>query len=282
VLIISPIAALSSNSWILLWIFLEIGSIAFIIIIIKEETFYSKENSIKYFLIQTVASSIILIAFLSKEHLNYTSIQLSFLFPIRIATLAFSIKIAAAPFHTWMPSLAQSMKWEIIAIILTWQKIIPLFILMKTNKFILIILIASSSIVIGTTSQFNITSAKLIIALSSIAHGGWMLIAIYSNNNLPLIYLIIYSSISIPLIFFFKKNKIKSLIQQIRKKSKIHFILLILSIAGIPPLLGFIPKWIVLSRIREKIKSIIITTFIVIIATINFFYLHSFIHKPPS
>jgi NADH:ubiquinone oxidoreductase subunit 2 (subunit N) len=270
-LIIIPILVLSCKSWLITWIILEISSIIFIILIIKEKTYISKENSIKYFIIQISASTLLLIAFLSQTNIIRLKKIIIIILPITLISISIGIKIAAAPFQIWIPPLSKRIKWTILIIITTWQKIIPITILIKNRLWIITIVIAISSIYIGVISQYNITSTKIIIVFSSLTHLRWILISIKRINLIPLAYLFIYMIISIPIIINFNKINIKNLIQQIDKDSKFKILIMILSLAGIPPTIGFILKWIILHIIIQNIKNILIISVIIILSTINFF-----------
>jgi len=232
----------------------------------------------KYFLIQSAASTILLLGFMTKE--IRIRIKIIIMICSTVISIALFIKVAVAPFHTWLPPIANKISWDNLALLLTWQKITPLFILIKNITWKSLIVFRIISILIGVISQFNITSSKLIIALSSISHMGWILISILSNNNIPLVYLLIYRTISIAIIINFKKANITILTQQIDKKNITTISILILSLAGIPPLIGFIPKWIVLTNTQQKIKSIIILSIIVVIASIRFFIYIRLIIRP--
>ena len=270
-LLILPIFVLSCKSWLITWIILEISSIIFIILIIKEKTHIAKENSIKYFIIQISASTLLLIAFLNQTNIIRLKKIIIIILPISLISISIGIKIAAAPFQMWIPPLSKRMKWTILIVMTTWQKIIPITIIIKNRLWLITIIIALSSIYIGVISQYNITSTKIIIVFSSLTHLSWILLSIKRINSIPLIYLIIYIIISIPIIINFYKINIKNLIQQINKDSKFKILIIILSLAGIPPTIGFILKWIVLHILMQNTKRILIITLMIILSTINFF-----------
>jgi NADH:ubiquinone oxidoreductase subunit 2 (subunit N) len=84
-------------------------------------------------------------------------------------------------------------------------------------------------------------------------------------------YLAIYSLLSLIIILQINKNNIKTINFPSPKNMKKNISLILFSIAGIPPLLGFIPKWIVLNLIRKEINIILLIILITIIASLNFF-----------
>jgi len=171
---------------------------------IDTKTKIAKEIAIKYFLIQITASRILIIRFLYKE--NNIIRKITLLISSSLITLSLVIKVAAAPLHTWLIPISNKIRWNRLALLLTWQKIGPLLILLKNNYWKPILIIRLTSILIGTLSQFNMTKTKLIITLSSVTHFGWIIISIISNKTIPLVYLLIYRIISITIIINFKKK----------------------------------------------------------------------------
>lgn len=136
----------------------------------------------------------------------------------------------------------------------------------------LLTLIGTLSILWATFSQLNVISTKIILRYSSISHLGWIIVCLVYRNIISIFYFFIYFVISIPLIIYLSKSNINSLSHQNRNLSINNILLSILSLAGIPPLLGFISKWMVLINLSQSNKSIILITIIVIISIITFYF----------
>jgi NADH-ubiquinone oxidoreductase chain 2 len=125
------------------------------------------------------------------------------------------------------------------------------------------------SIFVGAIGGLNQTSLRKLIAFSSINHLGWILRNIINNENLWKIYFIFYSFLSFCIIFIFNNFKLFNLNQifslKIKNKNqKLIFYIPLLSLGGLPPFLGFFPKWI-------TIEIIIFNNFIFLIfLIINF------------
>lgn len=267
IIILGTIISISANSWFPIWFGIEINIIGFIPLIINKSNIFSIEASLKYFLIQTIRSSILLLI----------SIQNNFsILPIELINLALLIKLGAAPFHFWVPSVAERISWNSLGILLTWQKLAPVTILIINIKFSNIIIRALLlSLLFGSMGGINQTSTKKILAYSSIAHIGWIITSIILRFNLTIIYFIIYSINLFLSIRIIKNLQIISINNSIiiTKKRKIIFYLTILNIGGIPPLLGFFPKLITLI-ILIKINIVALSLILLIRAIINlFFYL---------
>jgi NADH:ubiquinone oxidoreductase subunit 2 (subunit N) len=112
-----------------------------------------KESMLKYFVIQTIASALLIFGGV---------IRYSFL--IRIALI---IKLAAAPFHFWFISVCKKRSWINNKILLTWQKLMPIYLVMYTAKSLLLFFVLLSA-TIGSVFLINKKSFKEILALSSV------------------------------------------------------------------------------------------------------------------
>lgn len=221
-----------------------------------------------YFLIQSSASSIyifsISFSFFNSSFLIYCN------FFILISIL---IKLGAAPFHIWFPQVREGLTFNSLAILLTFQKIIPLHVIsIFKNNYILIPIIFSTFI--GSFGGFNQFSIRKILAFSSIAHLAWIISLQIINNTFWLIYLIIYSFIILIIIIIINYYLID--FSHFRKKNKLDtnftLIIILLSLGGIPPTIGFVIKWLALKFILNSITILIIP--LIISSLINlFFYL---------
>lgn len=265
--------AISCNSWFTIWIIIELNLITFIPVIIFFNKF-SKEISFKYFIIQTIRSSILLLSSNSiLINLNYNILN----FIIIIINLTILLKIGAAPFHLWFINLIKNLNWINCLIISTWQKFIPLTIfryiyLSKLNY--LIILISS---IIGAIYGLNHQSIRIILRYSSINHIRWILLNLIIREYLWILYFISYSLINISIILSINIIKIYFINQfyiiNNYKFNKIFLLINLISIRGLPPIFGFIIKWITIYYLNWE-NIIFITIIIIIISILTFtFYI---------
>lgn len=279
ILIRGSLLTISSNSWFSIWIGLEINLLSFIPLITRKKNLNYTESSLNYFLIQAFASSVILFSIRLKILIcNYPSIiRLNFIINTLIIT-SLIIKLGIAPFHFWLPNVRENSSWNINYILLTWQKLAPFFILsylIKPLKFILLTIIILTTFT-GSIGGLNQTSLRKLIAFSSINQLGWMLIALIIRENILIYYLVLYFIIILSIIKLFNENEIYY-INQINflmlnsKTIKILLIIIIMSLGGLPPFLGFIGKWLVIQGII-KIDYSILTIFSVLIRLITLFY----------
>nr|AXS65208.1 NADH dehydrogenase subunit 2 [Cleridae sp. 3 KM-2017] len=254
-LIFGTLISISSYSWLGMWMGLEINLISIIPLINSKINMYATEASIKYFLTQAIASMFILLSIIlmsmNMEMMIFNMNKMSMM----ILNSGFLTKMGAAPFHFWFPEVMEGLSWMNCLIMLTWQKIAPMILIMynvmMNNFYFLIIII---SMLISGLMGFNQISLRKILTFSSINHIGWMLSAMIHSKIIWIIYFIIYSLISINLIFLFKKFKIYFINQLIlilnnNSMLKLFFCLNFFSLGGLPPFLGFLPKWLVINNL---------------------------------
>lgn len=170
-----------------------------------------------------------------------------------IISITLFLKIGAAPFHIWFPSVMEGLSWLNCFILITWQKLAPFVILSYLSYYQpIMIFVILSSILIGSIGGLNQTSLRKIITYSSINHIGWILLGLIISENLWQFYFIIYIilSITILLIFFNLSSQHSNQIPLRWNSSTIKFFISVnlMSLGGLPPFLGFLPKWIIIQN----------------------------------
>nr|AXI98545.1 NADH dehydrogenase subunit 2 [Pseudoniphargus cupicola] len=244
-LLFSVILTISSNSWLFGWMGLEMNLLSFIPIILKKLNKYSTEVAIKYFLIQAISSVYLLFFFLFMKSFLIITIM-----------LALMLKMAAAPFHQWLPSMADGLSWPSLFILLILQKVNPLILLsflMKPSElvFMLQVFIVSSAL-IGSVGGLTHSSLRKILAFSSISHMSWLLASFLISNWAWFNYFFIYSLILMSLILSLNSTETFT-VNDLLLKNKTYISLLIsisiMSIGGLPPFSGFVPKFIVIQSL---------------------------------
>nr|UAV86088.1 NADH dehydrogenase subunit 2 [Philus pallescens] len=276
-LIFGTILTISSYSWFSMWIGLEINLLSFIPLLSNSKNMYPSESALKYFITQALASTILLFSIIMILNLKEFFPQNS-LFLIMMNS-AFLTKMGAAPFHAWFPEVMEGLDWWNCLILLTWQKIAPMILMMYNLNltFFLSSVIVFSSLT-GGILGLNQVSLRKILAYSSINHIGWMLASMMNSISIWLIYFLTYSIITFNIIIIFYLTNsfyLKQLLNTINSNKifKIFFILNFLSLGGLPPFLGFLPKWLTINFL--VFNNYFILSLILIISTLLtlFFYL---------
>lgn len=271
-LISGIIIAISANDFLIIWIGLEINLISFLPLIIESNSSISSSNIIKYFLIQTISSFFVLFFILISR------ITILSLIRFNIVLISILVKIGLPPYHFWLPSIIQTIRWNNCLIISSIQKIIPLILIgsiITISKLFLFLIIRG--IFVSALGGFIQTQFRPLIAYSSINHTIWAIISIIYDFYLFLIYFIPYS-FSIILLFISLKKTFNSNFIRVNKlklsPSFIISLLAILSIAGLPPLIGFFPKIIILINLISVSNTIIIL--LLLGSALNLFYYLNF------
>nr|AOY39565.1 NADH dehydrogenase subunit 2 [Scolytinae sp. BMNH 1043133] len=271
------IVSISALSWLSAWIGLEINMLSLMPLMKNFNNKMSAESTIKYFIIQTMASMILLFSMLSFSNSTMFNLEMINFYSF-FMNLALFTKMGAAPFHFWLPEVVSGVSWQMIFIILTWQKITPMILLMYSysmNMLMMMVIILSS--LIGGLTGLNQTDLKKIMAYSSINHISWMLAALMISSSTWIMYFLVYTMINFMLISHLYMNKLNYLFQlsKIFAKNKINkliFMINFLSLGGLPPFLGFLPKWLTIFNL--SINSMFYMSTILIIFTLMSLYMY--------
>nr|YP_010040989.1 NADH dehydrogenase subunit 2 [Eclipophleps carinata]QOZ41923.1 NADH dehydrogenase subunit 2 [Eclipophleps carinata] len=275
-LLMGTILSISSNSWFGVWMGLEINLLSITPMLANSMNMMMNESAIKYFIVQAMASTMLLFSILLIQ-MKYMIWWNNQMVPLMMVWSGLLLKIGAAPFHFWFPEVMGASSWINCLILMTWQKIAPMLVLsycVKSTMFIFLINILSISI--GAMGGLNQTSLRKILAYSSISHLGWMVGSLVVSENVWELYFVIYSLLSLILVFMFKSMNLFSLNQiystnNMKTEIKFTMFLSLLSLGGLPPFLGFLPKWIVIQLLIEN-NMITLMTIMVVLTTITLYY----------
>nr|APU93535.1 NADH dehydrogenase subunit 2 [Sphaerotermes sp. A TB-2017] len=276
-LVSGMLVSVSSNSWFGAWMGLEINLMSFIPLMSNVKNMYNTEASLKYFIVQVLASATLLFMVVMKtltedlftlEGTSYT--------PMIICT-PLLLKSGAAPLHWWFPGVMEGLSWENCALLMTVQKAAPLMLmsyLIEINTFTLSIIMLST--IVGSIGGLNQTSMRKILTYSSINHTGWMLIALTTSENLWMAYFMIYSTLVLTVVSAIKLSGVSFVNQTMlanKEATLIKFMMFssLLSLGGLPPFLGFLPKWIVIqAMIMNNLTPL--ATIVVVTSLITLYY----------
>nr|AAC27567.1 NADH dehydrogenase subunit II [Anolis insolitus] len=256
------ILTMISFHWLLAWIGLEINTLAIIPIISAPHHPRPTEASTKYFLTQAAASATILFSSMINAWLTGTwnITQMSSTPANILLTLALAMKLGLAPTHFWLPEVLQGSTMNTALIIHTWQKLAPMSLIYLTvnnlSPTILLSLGLLSSL-IGGWAGLNQTQTRKIMAYSSIAHLGWMATVASIMTNILLMNLMIYLLMTTAMFFSLILSKTKTIQDSamtwaLSPALTTMTMLTLLSLGGLPPLTGFMPKWLILEQLASQ------------------------------
>nr|AUW38573.1 NADH dehydrogenase subunit 2 [Calliphara nobilis] len=239
---------MSSSNWISMWMGLEMNMMGFIPLISNKNKSTSEAMMI-YLLTQSVSSVMLMFAIMM---MNIT-MNMTFNYLIMMSLL---IKLGAAPFHMWLPEILTKMSWNSNMMLMTWQKMAPMIMMNNLNiKNNMLYMSVMLSVIVGALGGLNQMSLRKIMGYSSINHLGWMLSLTKTKNNW-LLYLMIYSFMMISLCWMFKQYNIIHINQinniNMTMTEKLNYTTMMLSLGGLPPFLGFLPKWMVIQTMMNN------------------------------
>nr|AIU44740.1 NADH dehydrogenase subunit 2 [Basilichthys microlepidotus] len=260
-LVLGTTITFNSSHWLLAWMGLEMNTLAIIPLMAQHHHPRAVEATTKYFLTQATAAAMLLFASTTNAWLSgqWEIQQISHPVPTTMITLALALKIGLAPLHAWLPEVLQGLDLTTGLILSTWQKLAPFALLVQiqpTNSHILIALGLTSTLV-GGWGGLNQTQLRKVLAYSSIAHLGWMILVLQFSPSLTLLTLLTYLTMTLSTFLVFKLNKsttINMLAASWAKAPALTTItpFILLSLGGLPPLTGFMPKWLILHELTKQ------------------------------
>nr|AKS27383.1 NADH dehydrogenase subunit 2 [Capra hircus] len=270
-----------SSHWLLIWIGFEMNMLAIIPIMMKKHNPRATEASTKYFLTQSTASMLLMMAIIINLMFSgqWTVTKLFHPTASMLMTMALAMKLGMAPFHFWVPEVTQGIPLSSGLILLTWQKLAPMSVLYQILPSInldLILTLSTLSIMIGGWGGLNQTQLRKIMAYSSIAHMGWMTAILPYNPTMMLLNLIIYITMTSTMFLLFMANSTTTTLSLSLTWNKMPImttlvLITLLSMGGLPPLSGFVPKWMIIQEMTKN-NSIILPTFMAITALLNLYF----------
>nr|YP_010953068.1 NADH dehydrogenase subunit 2 [Trichochrysea japana]WMQ75977.1 NADH dehydrogenase subunit 2 [Trichochrysea japana] len=266
---------ISSYSWLSMWMGLEINLLSIIPLLKSPNNQFPTEASFKYFITQSIASTAFLFSMILSFNKMEQILQLTPQIVMIILYASILTKMGAAPFHAWLPEVLEGLSWKKCLLMLTWQKIAPMIILMQNIKLSLpLISITIFSSAVGSILALNQISMRKIMAYSSINHSAWMISSMISMKMIWYIYFLIYSLISITIMMMLNSMKTFFIHQinifKLNKATNLIFTLNFLSLGGLPPFLGFLPKWLTINFLIYE-NNYLLTMFLILFTLVALF-----------
>nr|YP_008578428.1 NADH dehydrogenase subunit 2 [Lophostoma silvicolum]CDF66044.1 ND2 [Lophostoma silvicolum] len=280
-IILGTMIVMTSSHWLTVWMGFEMNMLAIIPMLTKTHHPRSTEAATKYFLTQATASMLLLLAIIINllHSGQWTITSMTNPTASIILTLSLTMKLGLSPFHFWVPEVTQGIPLSSGLILLTWQKLAPLSILYTISPSIntdLLLTLSYLSVMIGGWGGLNQTQLRKIMAYSSIAHMGWMTAILAYNPTLTLLNLTLYIMMTLTMFMLLittATTTTSSLSHTWNKMPLITTIMLttLLSLGGLPPLTGFMPKWMIIQELTKN-DNIILPTLMAITALLNLYF----------
>nr|ADE61170.1 NADH dehydrogenase subunit 2 [Arizelocichla kakamegae] len=261
-LLLGTTITISSNHWITAWAGLEINTLAILPLISKSHHPRAIEAATKYFLTQATASTLLL--FSSMTNAWYTGqwdiTQMTHPMACLILTSAIAMKLGLVPFHFWFPEVLQGSSLITGLILSTVMKFPPITLLFMTSHSLnptVLTCLAILSTALGGWMGLNQTQIRKILAFSSISHLGWMAIILPYSPKLTLLNFYIYALMTTAVFLTLntiEASKLSILMTTWTKMPALNAMLFLtlLSMARLPPLTGFLPKWFIIQELTKQ------------------------------
>nr|QNM39313.1 NADH dehydrogenase subunit 2 [Macaca tonkeana] len=270
-----------SSHWFLAWTGLEMNMLAFIPILMKKTNLRSTEAATKYFLMQSTASMILMMAIISNNLLSGCWTMTSYInqLPSLMMTTALAMKLGMAPFHFWVPEVTQGTPLTSGLLLLTWQKLAPISIMYQIHPSInthILLTLSTLSIMVGSWGGLNQTQLRKILGYSSITHVGWMMMTLVYNPTTTTLYLTMYIILTTTMFQILNLSMSTTTLMLARAWNKSTHLtpltaLTLMSLGGLPPLTGFLPKWVIIQELTMN-NNFLIPSIMTIMTLLNLYF----------
>nr|YP_009370147.1 NADH dehydrogenase subunit 2 [Orcula dolium]AIR76268.1 NADH dehydrogenase subunit 2 [Orcula dolium] len=263
---LGPAISLSSGNWLILWGGMELSLMGLMPLMNMGRGMISSESSMKYFLIQAVASTIILISGMNIYFLK----DLNFIF-ILFFVFSLIVKLGAFPFHFWVIPVVEGSKYYHMFYLLVPMKIVPLMLMcsaLALDKLVYEVVMISSlaTLIVGPILGNNVSSTSKMIGASSIGHSGWfMLGSLFGGLWL---YYLCYSL------------TLWMLLWVLLQHNELFISLMVLSLSGLPPFFLFVGKMYIFfaAMVSYGFYSIMMILIFSSLMSLNFYLKFSYMY----
>nr|AIS92215.1 NADH dehydrogenase subunit 2 [Cyrtodactylus sp. 12 IA-2014] len=278
----STIITMTSHHWLLAWLGLELNTLSILPIIMKPQHPRATEATTKYFLIQATAATMILYAStVNAWQTGQWSIPNSSYTTTLLTTIAIMLKLGLAPVHIWYPQVLQGTTMYTALTISTWQKLAPLTLLYMTHNHLnhtLLLLMGLLSALVGGWGGLNQTQTRMIMAFSSIAHMGWLITALALNPSLATLTMLMYIVMTTAMFTTLASTNAKTITDvattwPTSPATLTMTMITLMSLGGLPPLTGFMPKWLILKDLLAVNMTTLATLILFASLPSLFFYI---------
>ena len=286
--ILGMLVMISSNDLIVFYLGLELQSLAlYVLASFNRDNLLSSESGLKYFVLSALSSGLLLYGcsliygFSNTTNFTYitnspSNVEYGVIFGLVFIIVGLAFKISAVPFHMWAPDVYHGSPTAVTLFFAALPKVAALtvFIRFLYTPFVnlidhwqtILVFLSIASMLFGAIAAIGQSNLKRLIAYSSIGHMGYALAGLASGTNQGIQSSVTYITIYIIMTLAFfsclfmlrKKNIFYEKIEDLSGLSTNHPILsicllvVLFSLAGIPPLAGFFAKFYIFIAVIEK------------------------------
>ena len=286
--VLGMMVMISSNDLMVFYMGLELQSLAlYVLATFNRDQLKSSEAGLKYFVLSALSSGLLLYGcsliygFSGSTNFNIISNQLNsneyvLTFGIVFILVGLAFKISAVPFHMWAPDVYQGSPTTVTLFFTMVPKIAALTVFIRflyvpflnliDQWQMIIVFLSIASMLFGAIAAIGQTNIKRLIAYSSIGHIGYTLAGLATGSNEGIQSSIVYISIYIimnlalfsSLLMLKRNNEYYEEIEDLSGLSKNHpllslsLLIILFSLAGIPPLAGFFAKFYIFKAVIEQ------------------------------
>nr|YP_010393013.1 NADH dehydrogenase subunit 2 [Xylonora corona]UPX88875.1 NADH dehydrogenase subunit 2 [Xylonora corona] len=236
----SVILVIFSGGLLGVWVGLECGFLG-VVSILCGESVAENESCMQYFVFQSIGAGFLFFSFVLLEIGSVAGVAWVLFF------LGFSLKLGLFPFHFWVPSVLSKSSWVGCFVVSTWQKIPPLLFLSGAPLWGGLEVLACMTGILGGLGGLGLLHYRSLLGYSSLIHTSWMVLVSGVSVLGLVFYVIIYSVVLGQLMKNLFSSKIFSLLDfngaKIPSSGSSALVFMdFISLAGVPPLLGSLPK----------------------------------------
>nr|YP_009907543.1 NADH dehydrogenase subunit 2 [Bothrogonia yunana]QLI54100.1 NADH dehydrogenase subunit 2 [Bothrogonia yunana] len=264
-MVLGVMVSISTNNFIMIWSGLELSLMSFIPLM-SNSNLLSSESMMKYFIVQSMSSSIMIsglvlmgINTMQSEYMIVSSVMM---------------KIGMAPFHNWMLTVIEGITYEMMLIMFTMMKVPPLMMISYMN--VTLYLPIMISLIVGAIWGINQNSLRKMLGYSSIYNMAYMCSCIKMVSVWSM-FMINYAIVVTSVIMVFLKMNVfyfnQMMVNSFKKSMNISIWLLMLSLGGVPPMMGFLGKLMVLEYLISINQFLLTAMMIISSLPVMFYYM---------
>ena len=246
-LVIRVYIGLSSIRVIYCWLRLELNILRILPLIVLSDSFSSAATGLKYFLIQAWGSRVFLFRVL--VGLGGGRLMLA-------ARVSLALKLGAAPFHLWFIRVLRKTGYEVLVLLSTIQKILPLYLLSLIPRIGVKIWLSGIRALVGAWGVYRSRGLAVILGFSSVFLRSWLLAGSFVRVESWVIYLALYRAGLVGMVSILQRYRVVTISQLqggvIKGEQEWEFYVFLFFLAGLPPFPTF---WAKLNILRGLLGS---------------------------